>query len=140
MNKAGALKRIETKWDNLDRWVKRIIGAISTLGVIAGMFMGLFSWGLGQLDGFVDAKIEDVSAQILALEDRLEVATREEQLATTRLELTTLIAHNPTNVVEIEKVARYYFADLGGDWYMSGIYSQWAKEYGGDVSFVLHRE
>lgn len=150
MRKATSkLKQFEEKWDNADKWVKRAIGAITTLGVIAGMFCGLFSWGIGQLDGFVNAKLQDVSAQVVevqdsiskqvnTLKDELEATGNESRLGRTRLELTTLIAHSPTNILEIEKVARYYFVDLGGDWYMSQIYSDWAKQYGGDITFATH--
>lgn len=143
------LKQLEQKWDNADKWVKRVIGAVTTLGVIAGMFCGLFSWGIGQLDGFVNAKLQDVTAQVVEVQaditrqvsmvkQELLDIENESRLGRTRLELTTLIAHSPTNVLEIEKVARYYFVDLGGDWYMSQIYSDWAKQYGGDVTFVTH--
>ncbi len=150
MSSKAKLKQLEQKWDNADKWVKRVIGAVTTLGVIAGMFCGLFSWGIGQLDGFVNAKLQDVTAQVVEVQADItrQVSTvkqelldieNESRLGRTRLELTTLIAHSPTNVLEIEKVARYYFVDLGGDWYMSQIYSDWAKQYGGDVTFVTHK-
>ena len=150
MSSKAKLKQLEQKWDNADKWVKRVIGAVTTLGVIAGMFCGLFSWGIGQLDGFVNAKLQDVTAQVVEVQADItrQVSTvkqelldieNESRLGRTRLELTTLIAHSPTNVLEIEKVARYFFVDLGGDWYMSQIYSDWAKQYGGDVTFVTHK-
>ena len=150
MSSKAKLKQLEQKWDNADKWVKRVIGAVTTLGVIAGMFCGLFSWGIGQLDGFVNAKLQDVTAQVVEVQADItrQVSTvkqelldieNESRLGRTRLELTTLIAHSPTNVLEIEKVARYYFVDLGGDWYMSQIYSDWAKQFGGDVTFVTHK-
>lgn len=150
MSSKAKLKQLEQKWDNADKWVKRVIGAVTTLGVIAGMFCGLFSWGIGQLDGFVNAKLQDVTAQVVEVQADItrQVSTvkqelldieNESRLGRTRLELTTLIAHSPTNVLEIEKVARYYFVDLGGDWYMSQIYSDWAKQYGGDMTFVTHK-
>ena len=99
---------------------------------------------------FVNAKLQDVTAQVVEVQADItrQVSTvkqelldieNESRLGRTRLELTTLIAHSPTNVLEIEKVARYYFVDLGGDWYMSQIYSDWAKQYGGDATFVTHK-
>ena len=54
----------------------------------------------------------------------------------TRIELMLLIQHDPANTFEIEKVARHYFVDLGGNWYMAALYSDWAATYGGDTSFV----
>lgn len=140
MAKALNIKTLEQKWDNADKWVKRIIGGVTTLATIAGMFIGLFNWGIGQLDNYVDDRISQVTAQVEELQTTLDTTSAESRLSRTRLELSNLIAHNPTNVAQIEMIARYYFVDLGGDWYMSGIYSNWAKEYGGDISFVIHKE
>lgn len=139
MTMRSKLKTLESRWDNADRWIKRIIGAVTTLGVIAGMFAGLFGWGLGKLDGFVDQKLESLTTQISALEEKLDSDSYISAQSRTRLELNMLITHSPTNIVEIEKVARYYFVELGGDWYMSQIYSTWAKEYGGDYTFVIDK-
>ncbi len=139
LTEQSRLKRLEAKWDNADKWVKRVIGAITTLGVIAGMFVGMFNWGIGKLDGFVDSKIASISSQVSTLESKLDENSYTSAQSRTRLELNMLISHNPTNIFEIEKVARYYFIDLGGDWYMSQIYSDWAKEYGGDLTFVTHQ-
>lgn len=130
---------VAQKWDNLDRWVKRVLGAVATIGTIVGLISGALAWSNSQLDAHLDQKIDPLLEQIEKLSAESEVADKEQRLSITRLELTTLISHNPTNVLEIEKVARYYFMDLGGDWYMSKIYSDWAKEYGGDTSFVAHK-
>ena len=45
--------------------------------------------------------------------------------------------NNLYHVVEIEEVARHYFYDIGGDWYMSELYSNWAKTYGGNPEIVV---
>lgn len=134
------MQRLAERWDNLDKWVKRVLSLISAIGVIAGLFMGMFSWAVGQLDGYLDNKLSTVTSQIEALQEESRAADKESELSRTRLELQLLISHNPDNTLEIEKVARYYFIDLGGDWYMSGIYSEWARNYGGDTSFVLHKQ
>ena len=34
-------------------------------------------------------------------------------------------------------VRRYYFGELDGDQYMTAMFSNWAKEYGGDASIVI---
>lgn len=138
MVKVSKIKQIEERWDNADKWVKRILGAIATLGTIIGLVGGITSWVTSQLDAHLDAKIETIATQIQTLEEKSDEADRKLELSSTRNELTTLISHSPENVVQIEMVARYYFMDLGGDWYMSGIYSAWAKKYDGDMSFVTH--
>lgn len=138
MTEKKATKQIAERWDNTDRWVKRILGVFATIGTIAGIVAGAGNWIAAQIDEHLDGKFDALTSEISALRAESEQADKEQKLSITRLELTNLIAHNPENVVEIERVARYYFVDLGGDWYMSKIYSDWAKEYGGDTSFVTH--
>lgn len=149
MTGKSKLTKLEQKWDDANAWLKRIVTFTSACGVIIGLFVGMFSWGVGQMNNLMDAKIQEVTVQVEELQNSItaqvdslrtesQAADNESRLSRTRLELTTLISHNPTNIIEIEKVARYYFVDLGGDWYMSQIYSDWAREYGGDITFVTH--
>lgn len=139
MTTVSKIKHLEQKWDNADRWVKRILGAIATLGTIIGLVTGITGWVTNQLDSHLDNKIQTITTRIEELDAKSDEADKRLELSNTRLELNTLIAHNPTNIMEIERVARYYFLELDGDWYMSKIYSDWAVEYGGDLSFVTHK-
>ena len=64
---------------------------------------------------------------------------RKDELAITRVELMMLMAHNPENVLEIERLAKKYFTPpLNGDSYMSQLYSEYAKKYKADHTFVTH--
>lgn len=137
--KNSKLNKLAQKWDNTDRWVKRILGVFTTTGVVIGLVMGVANWGISKFDAHFEANIQELTYQIEALKQKSDDADLRLQLSSTRLELTTLIAHNPYNTIEIERVARYYFIELGGDWYMSQIYSEWARVYGGDTSFVTHK-
>lgn len=137
-NQTSKIKKLEERWDNLDRWVKRVLGAIATVGTIIGIIGGMTGWVTGQVDSILEAKLAPLEKEIITLQEHSDEGDRKQELSITRLELTNLIAHSAENVVEIERVARYYFVDLHGDWYMSKIYSDWAREYGGDTSFVTH--
>ena len=138
MTKKSKLNNIVQKWDELDRWAKRILSAIATIGTVVGLVAGITGWVTVQLDSHLDTKIESITSKIEQLDVKSDAADKKLELSNTRLELTTLITHSPDNIIEIEKVARYYFIDLGGDWYMSQIYSDWAREYDGDLTFVTH--
>lgn len=138
MAKNTYVNNLAIRWDKADKWIKRILGAIATMGTIIGIVTGITGWVTTQLDNHLDDKVETIITQIEALDAKSDEADKKLELSNTRLELTTLIAHNPDNIIEIEKVARYYFLDLGGDWYMSQIYSDWAREYNGDLTFVTH--
>lgn len=129
-------KHLASLWDSANIWLKRLITLGASIATIFGVFAGALGWGIGKLDAHLDPKFQELTAQVNELRSGSDLADKELELSNTRLELTTLMAHSPTNVIEIEKVARYYFIDLGGDWYMSQIYSDWAREYGGDLTFV----
>ena len=108
---------------------RRISLIISGVIAIFGVFTGIVSW--------VNAQVQDaITTEISEL--RSEIKTNHEQTdrKITRLELLNLIHNQPTNVTEIEKVARYYFQTLKGDWYVTGIYSRWCAEYGGNTSIA----
>ena len=64
---------------------------------------------------------------------------RKDELAITRVELMMLMAHNPENVLEIERLARKYFDPnwLNGNSYMTGIVSRWSKEHGIDPNAII---
>lgn len=47
---------------------------------------------------------------------------------TVRLQLLNLIQHTPYRESEILTVAKKYFDDLNGNWYMESIFTEWAEE------------
>ena len=110
--------------------VKDIAAFISAMIVIGGALIGGGKWLLTEINASTNARVD-------ALEKKIDDNQKENKLAVTRLELSSLIQSDPTNVVEIEKLGRYYFTELGGDRWMSSVYSNWCKEYGGDPSIVV---
>ena len=131
------IKQIEEKWDNTDRWVKRVLSAITTLGVIGGLFVGILGFFTNQLDSYLDDKLDGISVQIADLRSDSEQGDKALERSSIRVELMLLMQTDPTNTVAIEKMARYYFQSLNGDTYMSSLYSDWARYYGGDIALVV---
>lgn len=84
--------------------------------------------------------VNKVSNQIDELKTEMISADEKTDRQITRLELMNLIQNQPTNKVEVEKVARHYFIDLGGDWYASAFYSEWAEKYEGDITFITESD
>ena len=73
------------------------------------------------------------------VDKKIAEGQRKDELAITRVELMMLMTHNPDNVLEIERLAKKYFTPpLNGDSYMSQLYSDYAKAYGADHTFVTH--
>ena len=117
-------------YDKFDKRAQRLAGTISAILVIGGALFGVGTWIKDQVTGAISSQISDFRQEVKASDDN-------QNQAITRLELLNLIQGDPTNVVAIEKLAKYYFGELNGDQYMTGKYSDWARAYGGDTSIVI---
>ena len=116
-------------WESLPNWLKRASQVIAAVAAIGGALTTGFSWVEEQITNNTNQRIDQLQTELQQVETDYSQSLK-------RLELMTLIAHSPDNVTEIERVAYYYFVSLNGDWYMTKIYSEWAKQYGGDTSFL----
>lgn len=114
---------------NWSQKVKDAAAFISAVIVIGGALIGAGRWIVKEVNASTNARVD-------SLEQKIDGNQKENKLSILRLELITLMESDPTNVVEIEKVAKAYFGS-GGDWYMTSLYSRYAKEYGADTSFVV---
>lgn len=117
-------------YDKTDKKLQRVSGTIGAIVAIIGAASGLFGWIQSQFTAAISSQINDFREEVKASDSA-------QNQAITRLELTNLIKNDPTNVVAIEKMGRYYFGELDGDQYMTAMFSNWAKEYGGDASIVI---
>lgn len=120
-------------YDQADKKIQKWSKTIGALIVIIGAVTSVLTWASNQFQNVVATQISELREEVQTLSTRTE-----KQI--TRLELANLIHNQPNNNTEIEKVARFYFVKLDGDWYMTGLYSSWAKKYGGDVSFIIGKE
>ena len=126
-------KSLYKKYINADKKIQRISKTIGALIVIIGAVASVSTWISDQFQNVISTQISNLRAEVQVLDKRTE-----QQI--TRLELANLIHNQPHNKAEIEKVAKYYFVKLDGDWYMTGLYSTWAAENNGDVSFIVGKE
>lgn len=117
-------------YDRFDKRAQRIAGTISAILVIGGALFGAGAWIKDQITGSISTQISDFRQEV-------KNSDNSQNQAITRLELLNLMQSDPYNTVAIEKLARYYFGELNGDQYMTGKYSDWAREYGGDTSIVI---
>ena len=117
-------------YEKTDKKLQRISGTIGAIVAITGAISGLFGWIQSQFTAAISSQIDDFRQEVKS-------SDAAQNQAITRLELTNLIKNDPTNIVAIEKMGRYYFKELDGDQYMTAMFSNWAKEYGGDASIVI---
>lgn len=73
----------------------------------------------------MDRRFDEIDAQIQSL-----------KLDETRTQLLYLLAHDEEDKESILTVARFYFEELHGDWYVSNIFTKWAKKHDVDISSI----
>lgn len=133
--------KVKKNWDKLDesvqKWAKRLTAIASIVGVLAAGGGWLISQINDSLASSLEAQTSELQSEVQKLSDKVDAQDRQTDLQLTRLELMNLIEIDPNNVVEIEKVAKHYFSDLKGDWYLTSVYSKWAKQYGGSLDFIF---
>ena len=143
-------------YEKADKRIRKWAGTIGAIATILTALAGVCAWASSQFAKAVSDQISSFQQevrdadkktetqitrleldQISSFQQEVRDADKKTETQITRLELMTLIDTQPTNAAEIEKVAKHYFKDLGADWYMTSIYSNWAREYGGDISIVI---
>lgn len=111
---------------NIPKIVKDIAAIITATGVITGAIITCSSFISSKITESVDKKLDNISRQLDSIE-----------LNSTRNQLLTLMSNYPDNKSEILKVAYHYFKNLNGDWYVSELFDEWAKERNIDVSHIM---
>lgn len=119
-----------TKLDKISKKITKISGLVSAVVVISGAVAGVGNWMSAQVTGAISNQLNDFREEVKA-------SDAAQNQAITRLELMNLMQNDPTNIVAIEKMAKYYFGTLDGDQYMTQKYSDWCREYDGDASIAI---
>lgn len=117
-------------YDKADKRLQKLAATVGAIVALVSSAAAICSWISNQFQSAVSAQIGDFQQEVRNNE-------KTDKQATTRIELMVLMNHDPTNIVAIERMAKYYFQELDGDQYMTKMYSDWAKEYGGDTSIVI---
>lgn len=110
--------------------VSKTIQNIAAFLTACGVIIATVSAVVGQIQ-------ENATASLRSDIEQLSNDVASIKLDTTRMQLMTLINEDPDNVTDILKVAKYYFKDLHGDWYMSGMFADWAEKHNIDVSHLV---
>lgn len=106
--------------------IKEFADVLTAVGVIGAALVGIGTWCTHQINASTNEKLDTISSQMQDL-----------KLDTTRNQLLTLMKNYPDNEEEIMKVAKYYFKELNGDWYMTSLFIKWGNEKGIDVTDIV---
>ena len=115
--------KMKNKIKNLPDNVKKISAFISALIVIFTACGSLLNWFETKMTEHLDARISSV-----------ENIVSDIRQDTVRLQLDNLINNDPSNIESILTVAKVYFIDMKGDWYMTEKFKKWGKEHDVDLS------
>lgn len=116
-------KKDKLGWSSVPKGVKEISAILSALVVIFTTVGSILSWFENKMTEHIDKRI-----------DNLETTVKDIKLDTVRLQLDGLIAHDSNNVASILSVAKVYFLDMNGDWYMTEKFKMWGREHDVDLS------
>lgn len=105
---------------------KSLADVITAVGIIGAAAVGIGTWCVTQINAGTNEKLDTIIEKV----DKAE-------LNATRSQLLTLMSDYPDNESEILKVADYYFNELDGDWYMTGLFTKWADSRGIDVTKIV---
>lgn len=114
-------------WDSLSKTAQKIAATISAIIVIGGAIIAGLSWA-----------VECVTSRVNERLDKIETQLNEVIVDSTRTQLLMLMTEYPDDKHRILTVAKKYFSDLSGDWYVSGLFARWATQHDVDISGIKH--
>lgn len=113
--------------------IDTLIALIAAIGGTAGLVTAVSTAVFKILDYRKAKKGETIEAKLVPIVRKLDAQDEqlhEIRLDTTRTQLIMLMEHQPHNHDTIIKVAERYFCQLGGDWYLTSLFKDWAKREG----------
>lgn len=120
------------KFKDIPEKVKKISAFVSALIVLITACGSLLNWFETKMTEHLDDRISSI-----------ETTVNEIREDTIRLQLDNLINNDANNTSSILSVAKVYFIDMKGDWYMTEKFKKWGKEHDVDLSdfyFTNHPE
>lgn len=116
-------KNVRSRWKDLPENVKKVSALISAVVVICTTLGSVLSWFESKVTEHIDNRL-----------DYVETTVKDIREDTVRLQLDNLINNDADNVESILTVARTYFIEMKGDWYMTEKFKRWGREHNVDLS------
>lgn len=123
-------KKKKKSWKDVPELVKKISALISAVVVIFTTLGSCLSWFENKITQHLDERMSTLESKVNDI--------RED---TIRIQLDNLINNDSENVESILTIARTYFIDMKGDWYMTEKFKRWGREHNVDLSdFAFTRD
>lgn len=115
-----------TEKKKIGKKLKDLADVITAVTIVGGALLAVGTWAFNEMNKGTSDKLDTIIEKVDAAEQDA-----------VRAQLLILMNHYPENESEILKVAEYYFQDLDGDWYITGLFTKWGAERGLDISDIV---
>lgn len=110
-------------WKSVPKRIQTASAVLASIIAICTTVGSVLAWFESKMTEHLDNRI-----------DTLESTVNNIRLDTVRLQLDGLMAHDSNNIESILSVARVYFIEMNGDWYMTEKFKKWGREHDVDLS------
>lgn len=117
------MKNKRTRLPNIPESIKKISTLVSAVVVIFTTCASVLVWAQNKLTEHLDGRMASIESTV-----------NEIRQDTVRLQLDNLINNDSENIESILTVAKTYFIDMNGDWYMTEKFKRWGSEHSVDLS------
>lgn len=112
-----------SRWKDIPEQVKKVSAFISAIVVIVTACGSILAWFENKMTEHIDKRLTSV-----------ETTVNDIRQDTVRLQLDNLINNDSENIESILNVAKVYFIDMDGDWYMTEKFKKWGNEHDVDLT------
>ena len=99
--------------------METIVIAIISSSALAALISGIFNLVISR-----KGKLTEIEKELKELDARAQTAEKDEL----RTQLLLLFSDYPTETREILTLAKHYFNDLKGDWYLTTLFCKWLED------------
>ena len=85
--------------------------------------------GSGSVFGFIQFLISRKDKKLEDRFEKLEKKMDSQARSSCRTEMLVMMNHYPNEHMEIMRLAKIYFCELQGDFYMTSLFAKWLKEH-----------
>lgn len=123
MGKRKVATSHKSYWKSLPKRVQTASAVLASIVAICTTVGAVLTWFESKMTEHLDKRI-----------DTLESTVNDIRQDTVRLQLDNLINGDSNNIESILTVAKVYFIDMKGDWYMTEKFKRWGREHDVDLS------
>ena len=123
MGKRKVATSHKSYWKSLPKRVQTASAVLASIVAICTTIGAVLTWFESKMTEHLDKRI-----------DTLESTVNDIRQDTVRLQLDNLINGDSNNIESILTVAKVYFIDMKGDWYMTEKFKRWGREHDVDLS------